>query len=55
MIGLLAALGWAAALCALAMVAILRASSERRLALVAEAAHECARRSAPRCSGCTAS
>ena len=37
---LLAALGWAAALCALATLAFLRASTGRRLALVAEAAHE---------------
>jgi signal transduction histidine kinase len=37
---LLAALGWAAALGALATVAALRASTERRMALVAEAAHE---------------
>jgi signal transduction histidine kinase len=37
---LLAALGWVAALGALATVAALRASTERRMALVAEAAHE---------------
>ena len=40
MIVLLAALGWTAALCALATVAVVRASSGRRMALVAEAAHE---------------
>ncbi len=40
MSALLAALGWTAALCALAMVVSLRASNDRRLALVAEAAHE---------------
>jgi signal transduction histidine kinase len=37
---LIAALGWTAALCALASVALLRASTARRMALVAEAAHE---------------
>jgi signal transduction histidine kinase len=37
---LIAALGWTAALCALATVALLRVSTGRRMALVAEAAHE---------------
>jgi signal transduction histidine kinase len=37
---LIAALGWTAAVCALASVALLRASTGRRMALVAEAAHE---------------
>jgi signal transduction histidine kinase len=37
---LLAALGWTAALCALATLASLRAATGRRMALVAEAAHE---------------
>ncbi len=40
MTALLAGLGWTAALCALATVALLRASAGRRMALVAEAAHE---------------
>ena len=40
MSALLAALGWTAAVCALAKVVLLRAASARRLALVAEAAHE---------------
>jgi signal transduction histidine kinase len=35
-----AALGWTAALCALATAALLRVSTDRRMALVAEAAHE---------------
>jgi signal transduction histidine kinase len=37
---LVAALGWTAALCALATAACLRVSADRRMALVAEAAHE---------------
>ena len=37
---LLAALGWTAALAALVAVAVLRASTGRRMALVAQAAHE---------------
>jgi signal transduction histidine kinase len=37
---LLAALGWTAALCSLATLALVRASTGRRMALVAEAAHE---------------
>jgi len=37
---IMAALGWAAALCALATAALLRVSTGRRMALVAEAAHE---------------
>jgi signal transduction histidine kinase len=37
---LLAGAGWAAAVCALASVAFLRAATGRRMALVAEAAHE---------------
>jgi signal transduction histidine kinase len=37
---MLAALGWAAAFCALAGVAVVRAATVRRMALVAEAAHE---------------
>ena len=40
MTALLAALGWVVALCALATAALVRTSCERRLALVAEAAHE---------------
>ena len=40
MTALLAALGWAAAACALGSLAFVRASTGRRLALVAEAAHE---------------
>jgi signal transduction histidine kinase len=40
MTGLLAGLGWAVALCALGSVAFLRAATGRRMALVAEAAHE---------------
>jgi len=40
MTALLAATGWSIALCALATVAFLRASSGRRMALVAQAAHE---------------
>jgi signal transduction histidine kinase len=35
-----AGLGWAAAACALAAIAVLRVSAVRRMALVAEAAHE---------------
>jgi signal transduction histidine kinase len=38
--GFLAALGWTAALCALVTAALLRVSAGRRMALVAEAAHE---------------
>jgi len=37
---LLAALGWTTALCALAATILVRASVERRMALVAQAAHE---------------
>lgn len=40
MTGFLAALGWTAALCALVTAALLRVSAGRRMALVAEAAHE---------------
>ncbi len=40
MTALVAAVGWSAALCALATVAFLRASTGRRMALVAEAVHE---------------
>ena len=40
MSALLAVLGWTAALCGLVTVVSLRASNDRRLALVAEAAHE---------------
>ncbi|HKH15963.1 MAG TPA: HAMP domain-containing sensor histidine kinase [Solirubrobacteraceae bacterium] len=40
MTALIAALGWTAALCALASVVSLRAATDRRMALVAEAAHE---------------
>ncbi len=40
MSALLAALGWTAAACSLATVVVLRASTVRRMALVAEAAHE---------------
>ena len=40
MSAVVAGLGWAAAACALAAIAVLRVSAVRRMALVAEAAHE---------------
>ena len=40
MTALVAGLGWAAALCALATAVFLRVSADRRMTLVAEAAHE---------------
>ena len=40
MTAVVAALGWTAALCALVTAALLRVSADRRMALVAEAAHE---------------